>query len=233
MNGLCMPTALALKQAGLEYLLLGEAQAQAIRGGAPAAALQPESPGLGPPAAQVSPTARAPARELREKDWPAVWRERLNQVHAAPVIWTYWELGLDMCAAPDPQRRDLVKRLLKCLAHPGGTHCFWPLALPGGEGGQQLEANPPVFWEGVRRLHGRAVVIMGSQALRSLAMPDRLCTLRPYQQGCYQGRQLIVLPSPVRLIREAEPKPALQRFLRNMLAQFATFFTDEKAPRTP
>jgi hypothetical protein len=220
MNGLCSPTALALKQAGLEYLLLDEAQAQAVRGGAREAARRLEAPGVGAAAAQAAPAARTPARELREKDWPAAWRERLKKTRAAPVVWTYWELGRDLCVAPDPERRDLLRGLLQDLAHPPGTHCFWPLALPT-EDGEQPEANAPVFWEGVRLLRGRAVVIMGSQALAALALPDRMRELSPFQQVRHQGRLLIVLPSPDLLIRESRRMQALREFLRQALAPFA------------
>jgi hypothetical protein len=222
MNGLCSPTALALKQAGLEYLLLDEAQAQAVRGGVREAARQRESPGVGAAAAQAAPAVRAarmPAKELREKDWPAAWRERLEKTRAAPIIWTYWELGQDLCGAPDPQRRGLLRGLLQDLAHPPGTHCFWPLALPEGDG-EQPEANAPVFWDGVRLLRGRAVVIMGSQALGALALPDRMLALRPFQQVRHQGRLLIVLPSPDLIIREAQRMQALREFLRRALAPF-------------
>jgi hypothetical protein len=207
MNGLCTPTARALKQAGLEYLLLGEAQAQAIRSGVGAAA-------------QASPAARTtPSRELREEDWPPAWRERREKTRAAPVVWTYWELGRDLCVAPDPQRRDLLRGLLQDLAHPPGTHSFWPLALPGGDG-EELEANPPVFWDGVRLLRGRAVVVMGPQALHSLALPDHMLVLGSYEQVRHQGRLLVVLPPPDLLIRETRRMQALREFLRRALAPF-------------
>jgi hypothetical protein len=219
MRHVCTPTALALKQAGLEYLLLDEAQAQAIRGGVPTAARPSEASAVGAALTQASPAARTPARELREKDWPAAWRERREKTRAAPVVWTYWELGRDLCIAPDPQRRELLRGLLQDLGHPPGTHCFWPLALPR-EDGEELEANAPVFWDGVRLLRGRAVVIMGPQALAALALPDRLLEV-PFQQVRHQGRLLIVLPPPDLLIREARRMQALREFLRKALGPFA------------
>jgi hypothetical protein len=107
------------------------------------------------------------------------------------------------------------------LAHPPGTHSFWPLALPGRGGDEELEANVPIFWEGVRLLHSRAVMIMGSQALRALDLPERMLALRPFQQVRHQGRLLIVLHSPDVLIQETRRLQALREFLRQALAPFA------------
>jgi hypothetical protein len=97
------------------------------------------------------------------------------------------------------------------------------LALPvqGEDGKQSLEANASVFWEGVSLLRGRAVVIMGSQALRSLALPERLRAMHPFQQAHHQGRLLIVLPAPELIIQEARRMQALRGFLRQALAPFA------------
>ena len=217
MNRLCAPTLLALKQAGLEYLLFGEAQVQAIRGN-----IREKSDSQAPPPellprleAHASKTVPDPAL------WPAAWRERLEKTRSAPVVWTYWELGRDLRGAPDPQRRELLQALLNYLAHPPGTHSFWPVALPRRDGDGELEANAPVFWEGVKLLHGRAVMIMGQQALRSLALQDKLLTLRSFRQVRHQGSLLIVLPSPETLIREKRRIQALREFLRQALAPFA------------
>ncbi|MCL1985783.1 MAG: hypothetical protein FWG59_04980 [Betaproteobacteria bacterium] len=253
-NRLCAPTASALKQAGLEYLLFDAAQAQTIRSGLQATAQQPESADMRELAVQHSPAARTlqnAVQGVREKNdsqalprkapppraaeppnaasnpaaWPATWRECLKRTRSAPVIWTYWELGRDLCGAPDPKRRDLLRELLQDLAHPPGTHSFWPLALPrqkgGGEREQELEANAPIFWEGVRLLHGRAVMIMGAQAmLGSLALPDRMLEMHPFQQVRHRGRLLIVLPPPDTFIQENQRIQSLREFLRQTLTPF-------------
>jgi hypothetical protein len=251
-NRLCASTASALKQAGLEYVLFDEAQAQAIRSRAREAARPSEAPVARPrvsPSLPAERTQRNPARDMRQKNgfqmppreispqpeakapqaapdpagWPAVWQDRLRKTRRAPVVWTYWELGRDLCGVPDPKRRELLQALLKDLAHPPGTHSFWPLALPGqgGDGEQKLEANASVFWAGVRLLHSRVVMIMGPQALPSLALPDRLLAMLPFQQARHQGRLLIVLPSPDEFIQEARRIQSLREFLRQALAPFA------------
>jgi len=246
-NRLCAPTRLALKQAGLEYLLFDEAQARALRESTQEAGGRFASPGVRALASQSSAAAQTPQSPARDKGaksdaqapphecaprlekqpptnasdvalWPVDWRERLAKTRSAPVLWTYWELGRDLCGAPDPQRRELLQDLLQELGHPPGTHSFWPVALPGRDG--ELEANAPVFWEGVRLLHSRAIMIMGPHVLPSLALPDNLLALRPFQQRRHQGSSLIVLPAPDMLIRAKRRMQALREFVRQSLASF-------------
>ena len=226
MSGRCTPTLLALKQAGLEYLLLDEAQAQALA--LREAAREPawdrqEKSGSQARSPEPRLEAKTPKVAPKPVDWPLVWQERLKKTRVAPVVWTYWELGLDLCGTPDPKRREFLQDLLKDLAHPPGTHSFWPVSLPGqgGDGGQQLEANAPVFWEGVKLLRCRVVMIMGPQVLHALALPDRMLAMRPFQQHRYQGRLLVVLPAPETFIQEPQRIQALREFLRQALAPFA------------
>ena len=215
-----MPTLRALKQAGLEYLLLDEAQAReaALTLREPARSTREEHASRTPPRKAPCEEAKAPQAVPDSAEWSAAWRERLQKTRATPVVWTYWELGRDLCVAPDPQRRELLQEILQALDHPPGTHCFWPAALPGRDG--EPEANAPVFWEGVSLLHGRAVMIMGEQALCALDLPDRLRELHPFQQARHQGLLLVVLPPPDTLIREPRRLQALQEFLRQALAPF-------------
>jgi len=153
--------------------------------------------------------------------WPSPWQERLAKTRSAPVLWTYWELGRDLSGTPDPQRRGLVMDLLQELAHPSGTHSFWPVALPGRGKDGELEANATVFWEGVRLLRSRAVMIMGTELLRFLALPDSLLALRPFQQDRHQGSALIVLPAPGDMLNLAKQRmQALREFLRQTLALY-------------
>jgi len=236
-NGFRTPTLSALKQAGLEYLLCNEAQAlwaitpeaaPAKQNATPRAARPPSSlPRRRPPVAEAAPATQAvrvPEQDKCETPWPAVWQEQVKRAKIAPVVWTYWELGLDLSGAPDITRRELFQTLLvQTLAHPAGTHSFWPVALPeqDGQGEAQMKPNARVFWEGVKLLGGRAVVIMGAQALDALALPERLRAMQPFQQDRHQGRLLIVLPAPATLIQEAWRMPALGEFLRRTLAPFA------------
>ena len=267
LRGYCAPTLLALKQAGLEYLLVDEALARAIRSGVREGTGPPGPAAPGRDGAQAAPTGRTrqgtqqrppqpsphaspqavsrePARVRGEEarpravpreasagpmaplpdpgEWPVLWRERLGKTRVAPIVWTYWELGLDLCVTPDPKRRELFRDLLGDLGHSAGTHSFWPVALPGGGGLEEgkLEANAPVFLAGLRLLQARVVIVMGPQVLEALPLPESLGGMLPFQQRHYQGRLFILLPSPDALIQEVRRMQALREFLRQALAPF-------------
>lgn len=203
------------------------AETARVQGGGMPSVARPPSP-----RPEVSPSARvasAPAAEnappaapeaatpstLPPDRWPAVWRARLAATRPAVVLWTYWALGEDLCLRPDAARRELFRRLLGDLGHPAGTHSFWPAALPGEHG---LEANGPVFWSGVDMLGARALVVMGSPAVKALELPARL---RPFQQTRHNGRMVIVLRDVDFLVEETHRYDAVREFLRQALAPFA------------
>jgi hypothetical protein len=242
------PTALALRQAGLEYLLFDdEAAARAVN-----RLIGEEAAPEGGKREKTPPPARRPPRARKEAvagaeergpeaddarktaapvDFPAAWRKLLHKTQQVPlpegggtVLWTYWELGQDLCAAPDPGRRELIGKILRELAHPPGTHRFWPPTLPpppDGRDGEEPEACAAFFWEGARLLKSRAVIIMGSRALRALEPPPSLRALRPFGQGLHLGRRVIALPSPEIFVREPQRLPSLIEFLRPALTSFA------------
>jgi hypothetical protein len=186
----------------------------------------PESSERSEPAGDDTPKAGAPV------DFPPAWRDLLHKTQRIPppedggtVVWTYRELGRDLCAEPDPERRELIGNILRELAHPPGTHRFWPHALPAASSpdGQDDEAESAAafFWEGARLLKSRAVVIMGSSALRALDPPPHLRELKPFGQALHLGRRIIVLPSPEIFVREPQRLSGLIGFLRPALASFA------------
>ena len=130
-----------------------------------AAAAAQQAPQPSPPSAPQSPAQAAPMPILPPDHWPPQWQQRLQATRPAPVIWTYWALGQDLCVEPNAARRDLLRRMLGALAHPAGTHSFWPVALPGENG---LEANAQIFWSGVHMLQARAILFIGSPAVSAL-----------------------------------------------------------------
>lgn len=120
-----------------------------------------------------------------------------------------------MCGTPDAARRALLQRLLADLAHPGGTHSFWPAALPVD--GKELEADSRIFWSGVGMLKARAVVVMGRPAVRALGLPERL---RPFQQTRHDSRLVVILRDMDFLVQEPQHYDAVREFLRRALARF-------------
>jgi hypothetical protein len=118
--------------------------------------------------------------------WPHAWRKIFSPQRAGRIVWTYWELGLDMCGAANPRRREILARMLEGLKDPPGTHAFWPVCVPMSEDEpEQLAANPDMFWSGASAYGARGVVVVGEKAARVLGVAPgqemhkrfRLCLL--------------------------------------------------------
>ena len=164
--------------------------------------------------------------------WPTPWRWQLEKARPGLVLWTYWNLGLDLCNAQaegQMERRGFLQKLLQDLAHPAGTHTFWPASLPD-EGGTEPAAPPAVpparedglvphadaFWSGASRLGARGVVVMGSAAVKALGLPSGL---RPLQQARYRGHMVWVLWDVDYMQREDQRYASMLAFLRQALRQ--------------
>ena len=219
------------------------APAQAVRqGGAPVASPAPAAPApeqrrpARPQAAEQAPETAAPVRSWRPLPphvWPAVWQERLSRTRQGRVVWTYWNLGPDLCEAQAPgkaQRSAFFRRLMQDLAYPAGTSTFWPAcrpdpdampASPGpaeGEDRPRYQPNADVFWSGVQALHARAVVVMGSVAARALGLP---AGVRPLQQLRHRGTLVWVLWDVEFLLDEPQRYAAMLAFVRRALQQIS------------
>lgn len=191
----------------------------------PAAALQtPVQTSGGTPARNVRPaeTLSASGRVLPPEAWPAAWQSLKNRRPLPPrplVFWTYAGLGDDLMGTPDPARQQVIVRMLKELRHPGGTHVFWPYALPGDSAGAEA---PSLFWSGAALLRPRALLLFGSEARDALAMPKRLV---PYCQDRVDGRLVIQLPQPATLAGKEDAFRRALAFLSRLLAFCSTLRT--------
>lgn len=219
------------------------APAQAVRqGGAPVASPAPAAPApeqrrpARPQAAEQAPETAASVRSWRPLPphvWPAVWQERLSRTRQGRVVWTYWNLGPDLCEAQAPgkaQRSAFFRRLMQDLAYPAGTSTFWPACLPDpdampaspapaeGEDRPRYQPNADVFWSGVQALHARAVVVMGSVAARALGLP---AGVRPLQQLRHRGTLVWVLWDVEFLLDEPQRYAAMLAFVRRALQQIS------------
>lgn len=199
---------------------------------------QGQGRGLGPADAPAEGGAAAQAsgsrlwKPLAPDVWPPLWRRQLERTRPGLVLWTYWNLGLDLCnarAEGQMERRAFLQKLLQDLAHPAGTHTFWPAGLP--EEGAAQPAAPPVasaaredglvphadaFWSGASRLGARGVVVMGSAAVKALGLPSGL---RPLQQARYRGHMVWVLWDVDYMQREDQRYASMLAFLRQALRQ--------------
>lgn len=192
---------------------------------APRAAGTPGTQGAAGPGTRWRPLAPAAL--------PEPWRSRFDSTKAGRVAWTYWALGQDLAAGPGADgageaqaraaRRAFLARLLRDLGHPAGTHTFWPACLPAeasGAAGEEaaFAAHADAFWSGAAHLGCRAVIVMGSPAVRALGLPARA---RPLAQLRWLGQLVLVLWDVDTLAGdEARYAPTLA-FLRQALAPVA------------
>jgi hypothetical protein len=131
------------RDAGLEFILTESA--------CPSDRSAPEPP-------QVS--------EQPAPSWPEPWRTQLRRMQRSkPVIWTYLELGCDLCGRPDPQRRELWSSIIEGLGWPKGSVVFWPCSTLLQEG---LHPRPDLFWKGMPHLDPTLIVIFGEPAFNAL-----------------------------------------------------------------
>lgn len=155
-----------------------------------------------------------PAPVWPPEHWPAAWLALKNRRPLPPrplVFWTYEGLGDDLMGIPDQARQQIIVRMLTALKHPGGTHVFWPFALPG----YTPDADAPsLFWSGAALMRPRALLLFGSEARDILSMPK---TLVPYCQERIDGRLVIQLPKPATLAQDEGAFSRAQVFLARML----------------
>lgn len=170
----------------------------------PAAAIPPRSA----PSLVIHPTTKQP------EEWPKQWQMYWSKVTIpSPVVWTYWSLGDDLSGHSDPQRREVLKKLIGSLNLPRGTSSFWPVSA-SGQNANELEAAPEIFLAGLRRLRPRYSVVFGSKALKSF-MPDS--TLRPYLFTQFLGHRLIALPDVDYLVKSPNMLAPVIAYLRTAI----------------
>lgn len=120
-----------------------------------------------------------------------LFRQRLRI--PSRTIWTYWDLGHDFGAAPDDERRELFKTILKHLSWPAGSVSFWPLNF---ELGQTLKSQPGQFWRGVREARATTVFCFGERAFKAL-FPRQDFSLTPTRRD---GVIVQPLPGPTAML---------------------------------
>lgn len=161
---------------------------------------------------------------LGRDQWPQIWLQRFSATKPGLIAWTYRQLGEDLlkggknAPANEPEearaarkaRSGLLGRVLKDLAHPGGTHTFWPAALP--EKGDVFTVNPPVFWSALWELGCRALVIMGPDAAEPLL---QMKNPRPLSQFWRNGQTIWILKDIGELLESPRAYKAAITFLRN------------------
>ncbi|MDR2055004.1 MAG: hypothetical protein LBQ10_03930 [Desulfovibrio sp.] len=211
---------------GIDWLLLPDKPAQPwfvspARRQRPASSLTGQKPAGNPaqrkkdrPRNIAGPAAWQPVpRNL----WPDPWQERLAATRRGRVVWTYWELGQDICRQPNALRRNFFQRLIADLAHPAGTHTFFPVCLPQARAQDAPSAvmhDAGIFWSALRLLGARGLLVMGAEAVKILGLEkDMPLWSMARQHGFFVWR----LPEADVVVNEEKLYPALLEFLRAAL----------------
>ncbi len=143
----------------------------------------------------------------------AARQELLRHTPAAPLLWTYPELGPDLVGRGAPRRSACLRALIGGLSLPKGTSCFWPPALPD-EGSEA----PAQFLSGVALLRPKAIILFGAECLPMCGLPPVLNA--PYTDAIITGRLALLLPSMVELSSLDSLPPACMDFLAASFAGF-------------
>lgn len=126
---------------------------------------------------------------------------------------TFWPACLPMAPALRPGPPETSRDAPPALPAPPTS------AGPGTaarHGDAVAAAHPDAFWSGVSRLGARGVVVMGSAAVKALALPGNL---RPLQQTRHRGHLVWVLWDVDYLLHEEQRYAAMLAFLRRALRQ--------------
>jgi hypothetical protein len=127
--------------------------------------------------------------ERLEHDWPEPWKGQLARLkRPRPVLWTYLELGLDLCGSPDPRRRELWTSIIESLGWPRGAVLFWPFSHILGD---TIVPRTDLFWKGIETLDPMMIVVFGSDAAVEL-LPGN----PGYGPARHAGLQVLLLPGP-------------------------------------
>lgn len=176
------------------------------------------------PSAQTLPPKLPQAfRPLPPEAWPEIWQFQLHKTSPGLFAWTYWHLGEDLLAGKKTQpddisakeratRSGIMRNILHELAHPAGTHTFWPPYLDAS-----AQTSPILFWSGLHSLGCRGVIIFGSQAARFLIPRPGL---KPLQQLRENGFQVWIMRDLAALSQSHEEYSRALAFLKRMLQIF-------------
>lgn len=180
------------------------------------------------------PDAKAARLSLAPASWPAPWRALFAEVQAAPVLWSYAELGLDLSGKGNAERSATLRKIIGALQLPRGTSVFWPQSLPEESddtpastletpGGEAATRSPLHFFaSGLELLSPKTVILLGCSDL--LADELGFTNTAPYTQGIVKGRLYIHLPAMEHMVRDSQFVERACIFLRNALTAYPSLF---------
>ena len=191
----------------------------------------PEVPSFsGQPAALSSSVSVGSPPSPVSRPLPEEWQRILQRTPAAPLLWTYAELGLDLTAPgrdmASKERSEILRTLISKLALPRGSSSFWPLTL-AADWSSRLEQGLPAsdsdcFLQGLTQLAPKAVVFFGPPACRLSGVALHLRV--PFTQQIFQGRLHVLAPAFAELAESEAMKDRTASYLHSAFAGFPSLF---------
>jgi hypothetical protein len=184
------------------------------------------------------------ASPILPQTWPSLWQTVLSRTKAAPLVWTYAELGIDLTRQGCRERSDFLRRLILQLQLPRGSSAFWPVWLPAdaagdrassaslelGPGAQMRTSRPDAspqyactpngsdifFQQGLRLLRPKLVIFFGQSSLELSSLPLRLPL--PFTQQISTGVLFVLLPEVAQCLASPSLAESTGIFLRSALS---------------
>jgi hypothetical protein len=143
---------------------------------------------------------------------PPEWADLYQRTLAAPLLWTYPDLGADLAGKGLASRSQLLKTLMSRLELPRGSSTFWPPQLDALRPGA---ACAPEFYSGLAAIKPRAVIFLGPMScLEAFGLRMR----GAFQQEFSGGRLYLLLPAFERLLSSPQSLDKAVVFLRAALS---------------
>jgi len=137
-----------------------------------------------------------------------------GKVTAAPILWTYHDLGADLSGVGrSPERSAFFRELIGELRLPKGSSVFWPCAAPVGESAPQ--ADPVAFSAGLARLFPQLVVVFGERAMADMGLAGQ-CGY--FHQIMVEGKLLVLLPEIEEMLRGDAQRSSAVSLLRAVIS---------------
>ena len=165
----------------------------------------------------TSPSQSLKKQMLPPEQWPTYWRDLLTRTPSTPaLVWTYPALSRDLGGDADDAHRNLLRRLLRDMALPKGSHAFWPLnPYPYTNGVSEQTIDATFFLSGIAHLKPSTVILMTGTAPPELELVD----VRPLTPMIVEGRRFVVTPHVDALLENSSRYAQLMTFLKSLLRQ--------------
>ena len=149
-----------------------------------------------------------------EETWPTPWKNHWKNIgRCRPVVWTYWELGLDMGGRADARRGDLLRKFNTELGLPPGTNAYWPITALDEK--NTLQTNRSVFLAGLERIAPSFAIVCGEKALEAI-FPGT--SLSPFSRHFLHNCLMLTLPEIMDLLKDETLQNRTLAFLRPCLS---------------